>query len=464
MATSISTVTVWLGLCLQVAVLLPTCANANEILEEPRDGFAPVDSELRGNEQFPIEQGQSQPPNAARLEPRPIPVHVQQPADGGSVESSVGQSASTSVAAVHAEGAGLTAGVDKIAEQDAQLPFALLGENVPAETAETLYWSPQNLFDGMPLPTPVLVVNGAFIGPTVCLTGAVHGDEINSIETIRQIMHNLDAAKLSGTVVGVPIVNQMGFRRGTRYLPDRRDLNRYFPGDPAGSSASRIAHSLFQQIIRHCDALVDLHTGSFHRTNIPQLRADLTDPGVTDLVKRFGDMVVLHSEGSQGMLRREAVLAGIPAVTLEAGESLRIQEDVVTVGVEQISAFLINLGMMKKPFFWHASQPVFLSSRWIRANSGGIFISKIKAGDKIEAGELLGYISDPITNKRFDVRADVSGKVIGMALNQVVLPGYAIYHVGIDSSRLDTEKISTQAIAEKLLEEESARVFDNTGE
>jgi len=330
--------------------------------------------------------------------------------------------------------AALTQNIEAEAKVVARENFILLGDSLTPGSMQTLRWSPQNIFEGMPLPTPVLVANGEKAGPVVCLTGAVHGDEINSIETIRRVMFGLDPRKLAGTVVGIPIVNQMGFRRGSRYLPDRRDLNRYFPGTPTGSSAARIAYSLFNEVIQHCDALVDLHTGSFHRTNIPQLRADLNKVSVRTLVEQFGNIVVLHSEGSPGMLRREAVQVGVPTVTLEAGESLRIQEDVIIAGAKHIRTLLANLNMIAKGFFFGDPQPVYMASRWLRAESGGIFMSAKKPGDTVVEGEFLGAITDPITNNKHDVHAEFAGKIIGMAMDQVVLPGYAIYHVGMDAS------------------------------
>ena len=175
-------------------------------------------------------------------------------------------------------------------------------------------WSATELFEGVPVSTPVLVVNGELPGPTLCLTAAVHGDELNGIEMVRRVMHELDPnrRKLSGAVIGVPIVNVQGFRRGSRYLPDRRDLNRFFPGNPRGSAASRIAHAFFTQIVAHCGALVDLHTGSFERANLPQLRADLRNPDVLTLTEGFGSTVILHSTPTAGTLRYAATNAGIP--------------------------------------------------------------------------------------------------------------------------------------------------------
>lgn len=145
-----------------------------------------------------------------------------------------------------------------------QPSFAVLGAVVPPATAMRLSWQPNQSSDGLSMPTPILVVNGAQPGPVLCLTAAIHGDELNGIEIVRRVLHGTDPEKLSGTIIGVPIVNLQGFQRSSRYLTDRRDLNRFFPGNPQGSSASRIAYSFFKEIISHCNFLVDLHTGSAH--------------------------------------------------------------------------------------------------------------------------------------------------------------------------------------------------------
>jgi predicted deacylase len=215
-------------------------------------------------------------------------------------------------------------------------PLQILGAELEPGSAARLSWSATQLFEGVPVSTPVLAVNGALPGPTLCLTAAVHGDELNGIEIVRRVMHDIDADRLSGAVIGVPIVNVQGFRRGSRYLPDRRDLNRYFPGNPNGSAAARIAHSLFNQVIAHCDALVDLHTGSFERANLPQIRADLRNPDVVTLTLGFGSMVVLHSKPTVGTLRHAATLAGIPAVTVEAGGPSELELAEVKRGVTGI--------------------------------------------------------------------------------------------------------------------------------
>lgn len=319
-------------------------------------------------------------------------------------------------------------------------PFLLLGAEVPPGTSTRLSWSPSQSFKGIAAPTPVLVVNGEKPGPVLCLTAAVHGDELNGIEMVRRVLYNLEVKALSGTVIGVPIVNLQGFRRSSRYLPDRRDLNRFFPGDPKGSSASRIAYSFFHEIISHCNALVDLHTGSFHRTNLPQLRADLSNPDVVEITQGFGATVILQSDGAKGTLRQAAVDAGIPAVTLEAGEPMRLQEDQVSHGVKGIRTLMNKLGMYDFSSFWGDPEPVYYKSEWVRANQGGILFSQVDLGQKVKPGESLGTITDPITNVRSKLKSPYKGRVIGMALNQVVMPGFAAFHIGIQA----TEKEVTQ--------------------
>jgi len=309
----------------------------------------------------------------------------------------------------------------------------LLKAHIPPGTFQRLSWSATELFEGVPISTPVLVVNGRSPGPTLCLTAAVHGDELNGIEMVRRVMHHLDPAKLSGAVIGVPIVNLQGFRRGSRYLPDRRDLNRYFPGNQTGSAASRIAFSFFNQIVSHCDALVDLHTGSFERANLPQLRADLTNPDIRTLTLGFGATVVLHSKPATGTLRAAATEAGIATVTLEAGGPSVLELEEVIHGVKGIETLLNTLGMQKQPSFWGDPEPIYYRSTWVRADRGGILLADVTLGATVKKGDLLGTITDPMNNASSKVYSPYSGRIIGMARNQVVMPGFAAFHVGIES-------------------------------
>jgi predicted deacylase len=326
-------------------------------------------------------------------------------------------------------------------------PFILLGTEVPPMTSTRLSWSPAQSFEGLASPTSVLVVNGAKPGPTLCLTAAIHGDEINGIEIVRRVLYNIEPEDLTGAVIGVPIVNLQGFQRGSRYLPDRRDLNRYFPGAPNGSSASRIAHSFFHEVIEACTVLVDLHTGSFDRTNLPQLRADLSNPEVLELTQGFGATVVLHSEGAPGTLRQAAVNEGIPTVTIEAGGPMRLQEDAVDHSVKSIHTLLNHLGMVKKSRIWGDPEPVYYNSQWLRAETGGVLLSEVRLGEKVKSGDVLGNVTNPITNVSTTLRSPTSGRILGMALNQVVMPGYAAYHIGITADA-DEVPVTSKAVQE----------------
>ena len=312
-------------------------------------------------------------------------------------------------------------------------PLQLLGSEVSPATSTRLAWSPSQHFEGVYSATPVLVVNGIEAGPTLCLFAAIHGDELNGIETVRRVMYNLNPKTLKGAVIGVPIVNLQGFHRGSRYLTDRRDLNRHFPGHKQGSSASRIARSFFDEVVTHCNAIVDLHTGSFYRTNLPQLRGDLKNPKVVKLTKGFGSTVVLHSDGAEGTLRRAAVEAGIPTVTLEAGAPMVLDEPSVSHSVKGIRTLLNQLGMVSKFRLWGDPEPVYYNSTWQRTTNGGIIFSKVQLGEFVSKGDLLGTVTNPITNVRKEIRSQYNGRILGMAMNQVVQPGFAAYHIGIQA-------------------------------
>jgi predicted deacylase len=313
--------------------------------------------------------------------------------------------------------------------------LTLLGQTVPPGTSQRLIWEGGGTFDGGSAEgIPVLVVNGSAPGPLVCMTAAIHGDELNGIEMVRRIMQDLDPARLNGGVVGIPIVNLQGFRRGSRYLPDRRDLNRFFPGNPSGSAASRIAHSLFTDVIRHCNGLIDIHTGSLNRTNLPQLRADLRNERVREFADGFGGLVVVQSPGVPGTLRRAATDRGIAAVTLEAGEPGRVQSVEVRIGVDSIFRLFQQLGMLDRLRLLKQPKPVYYRSTWVRADDGGILFSLVRLGQVVSAGDILGTVTDPITNEQSLIYSPVRGRVVGMALNQVVMPGFATFNLGIEAS------------------------------
>ncbi|WP_296900351.1 succinylglutamate desuccinylase/aspartoacylase family protein [Thiohalocapsa sp.] len=309
-------------------------------------------------------------------------------------------------------------------------PFALLGETISPGATRRLAWAGTEQFEGVSIDTPVLVAHGADPGPVLCLTAAVHGDELNGIEIVRRVLGHMEPGALNGTVVGVPIVNIQAFRDGSRYLPDRRDLNRHFPGSPGGSAASRIAHSLFTEVVQHCDALVDLHTGSFERINLPQLRADLSHAGVAALARGFGATVVVNSQPREGTLRAAATQAGIPTVTFEAGGPAQLEPDQIAHGVRGVHALLNTLGMVAQTRPWTDREATYVDSSWVRADRGGILMSAVELGKEVREGDVLGRLIDPITNKTTPIHSPSDGRVIGMARNQVLMPGFAAYHLG----------------------------------
>lgn len=315
-------------------------------------------------------------------------------------------------------------------------PLPILDRLLVPGTKLQLEWRPEGGISTSEIPSPVIVVHGAKPGPSLCLVAGIHGDEINGVEIVRRVAHGLDPTRLSGTVIGVPIVNVFGYSRGVRYLPDRRDLNRYFPGTPRGSIAARIAHGFFADIVRHCDYLVDFHTGSFDRDNLPQLRADLTDGAVLEFTRAFGATLVLHSPGTKGMLRTAATAAGIPSVTFEVGAPARLQLAEIASAAAAIEGVLRKLGLRESEAeeAGVAAPPTYFDSRWVRANSGGLLISEVALGQRVQENQRLGRVIDPVVNVERYVLAPYPGRVIGMAQNQQVLPGFAAFHVGKETS------------------------------
>ncbi|WP_334132239.1 succinylglutamate desuccinylase/aspartoacylase family protein [Silanimonas lenta] len=316
-------------------------------------------------------------------------------------------------------------------------PFQLLDHFVLPGTRQRLQWRPPDGLARGEIPSPIIVAHGALPGPVLCLVAGIHGDELNGIEVVRRIAEEVDPTRLEGTLVAAPIVNVFGFSRGSRYLPDRRDLNRHFPGSRSGSIASRMAHGFFNDIVRRCDAVVDFHTGSFQRANLPQVRADLSNPDVLEFTRGFGGALVLHSQGSRGMLRLAAVAAGIPAVTFEVGGPQFLEEEHIAAAAETIRALMHAMGLLPQEERNGKAAPpqaIYQGSRWVRTNAGGFFFAEVKLGERVRPGQRLGWVVDPLTNTRTEILSPFDGRVIGKALDQQVLPGYAAFHIGRHTS------------------------------
>lgn len=343
-------------------------------------------------------------------------------------------------------------------------PFEILGESVPPGERRLMRWSVSQTFAGGDTVVSVNVVHGTRPGPVMCMAAAIHGDEINGVEIVRRVINQVDAHQLSGTLIGVPIVNLFGFSRNSRYLPDRRDLNRYFPGSQRGSIASRIANSFFTQIVQHCDALVDFHTGSFDRANLPQVRADLRMPEVLRFARGFGALPVLHSSGSRGMLRVAATQSGIPAVTFEVGAPGTLEKREIDLSVDALEALLHYVGLVPEGPAEQEPQAVFYESRWVRANAGGMLIADVELGQRIVKGQRLGLVVDPIKNVEHEILSPLYGRVIGKAKNQVVLPGYAAFHIGEETSAEQASDAAAAGLLEEVGEEDAEAVEERDAE
>jgi predicted deacylase len=290
-------------------------------------------------------------------------------------------------------------------------------------------------FVGMRMAVPVWIAHGQQPGKTLAVTAGIHGDELNGVEIARRIFVETDPKQLSGTLVVLPVLNRHGFLAGSRYMNDRRDLNRAFPGSSKGSSASIIAHSVFGPVIRRSDALVDLHTASDKRINLPQIRTDLSSPAALDLARHFGIGVVLNGAGPKGSLRRTALDAGIPAIIYEAGGVHILQTEEIERGVTGIRNVMRYMGMI--PTEKVADSPtatVYKKTRWLRVppGAGGMFLTSRKTGDEVKRGEQLGEVVDPLSDKSVPIVSPDDGVIIGMVVPTVVYTGDALFHVGLE--------------------------------
>lgn len=292
---------------------------------------------------------------------------------------------------------------------------------------------------------PVAVVNGRYAGPHVWLSAAIHGDELNGIDIIRRVLRRVEGRRLHGALIAVPIVNVFGFLNQSRYLPDRRDLNRSFPGSPRGSLAGRLAGLFMREVVGQCSVGIDLHTASNHRSNSPQLRADLDDPATLDLVRAFGAPFSIHARLRDGSLRQAASERGIRVLVYEGGQAHRFDEEVITAGVDGILRVLTQLGMGA----WETPAPLETrtarSTTWVRARRGGIVQIGVPLGTRVERGDPLGSISDSFGTRPTRLRARAPGWVIARSLLPLVAPGDALVHVANDAGPDRDEQAEREA-------------------
>ncbi|MGI9232899.1 MAG: succinylglutamate desuccinylase/aspartoacylase family protein [Woeseiaceae bacterium] len=307
----------------------------------------------------------------------------------------------------------------------------LLGRSISPGNKRRFSFIPDNSFETSYLNMPVFVTRGNASGPTLCVTAGVHGDELNGIEVARRVFARTDPMTMRGTLIALPAINAAGVRSGNRNMSDRRDLNRAFPGRAGGSVAALIAYEVFTDVLRHCGAVVDLHTASNNRANLPQVRADISDPEIRELAIHFGLGIVVAGAGPDGSLRREVAKSGIPAIIYEAGEPHRFQAEEIDRGVEGVENVMAFFDMIDREDREIPGARVYERSRWVRAprGFGGFFFPIASLGDVVAKGEILGKIVDPFTDESLDLSSPIDGEIIGMSVSQPVLSGYALFHV-----------------------------------
>lgn len=309
-------------------------------------------------------------------------------------------------------------------------PFELNGVEIKAGTRDKVDLPLAQLYTQTPLNVPIHVIHGRKPGPVLMVSAAIHGDELNGVEIIRRLLKHSALQSISGTLLAVPVVNVFGFIHKSRYLPDRRDLNRCFPGSEAGSLGGRMAWQFKTQVLDRATHAVDLHTGAIHRGNLPQIRADLSSEATAEMAQAFGVPVIINSVLGEGTLREVAEAQGIPVVTYEAGEALRFEESCIRAGVKGVLNVMAHLGMINKrrtkvPREAHVAR----SSSWVRAERDGVFLSLVALGAWIKKGQLIGRISSPFGGEDINILSPCAGILVGKNNLPLVNEGEALYHI-----------------------------------
>jgi len=308
--------------------------------------------------------------------------------------------------------------------------FFLGSQEIPKGSNLTVNIELPKLYN-TPTQLPIHVIRGKKEGPVVFVSAAIHGDELNGIEIIRRLRKLSILKKIKGTILLVPIVNVYGIMTLSRYLPDRRDLNRSFPGTTKGSLASRVAKIFFDEVVKKCDLGIDLHTASIHKSNLPQVRTNIDNEYAFSLAKAFGAPVVLHSELRDGSLRAVAQEEGIPILLYEAGEALRFDETSIRIGVHGIISVLRENNMLPKAAKKRKMKSPIITrnSQWIRSSESGM-IRTIKAlGDTVRKDDTIAFIDEPLGDNSFELKAPYDGVIIGKSEIPLVQEGDAIFHI-----------------------------------
>jgi len=283
-------------------------------------------------------------------------------------------------------------------------------------------------FTSQPVHIPISVINGAFPGPKVIITAALHGDELNGVEVVRRLIYEVDMTQLHGTLVLIPVVNPLGFEASTRYLPDRRDLNRVFPGHPTGATAERIADKIFNIALK-CDYGIDLHTAAVGRSNMPHVRADMTNDHCRRIAKAFGTEIIMDHSGVKHSLRCSLTDNNVPTILLEAGQSNRFEPEMVQVGLQGVMNVLYELEMLKGVKKEPAFRVIVKTTEWVRVDEGGLLDLRVHPRSLVTEGEVVALVESPFGKEQESVKAPFTGMVVGIATNPLVFPGGPVCHL-----------------------------------
>jgi hypothetical protein len=333
---------------------------------------------------------------------------------------------------------------------------------VEAGTRKLVDLPVSKLSNHTPVTLPEHVLHGLRPGPTMFVSAAIHGDELNGVEIIRRVLRALQPGNIAGTLLCVPVVNAYGFIGRSRYLPDRRDLNRSFPGSPGGSLAARLAHLFLTEVVRRSQIGIDLHTAAIHRVNLPQIRCEFSKrKRVRELGEAFGAEVILESPERSGSLRRAAREAGVDVLVYEGGEGLRFDEFAIRAGVDGIAGVMLKIGMLELPEGVepragndNRRPPIFANaSKWVRAPEGGVLRTVKRIGEAVSQEEVIGHVANPYDDTDVAVRSPRRGIIIGKTTLPIVNMGDALFHIAW-SEEIGGRRAARDTVAEPIMDED----------
>jgi predicted deacylase len=325
--------------------------------------------------------------------------------------------------------------------------LTILGHDIGLGESKTLNFNIAKLYTSTDIEIPIIIERAKVPGPTILLTAGIHGDEINGVEVIRQLIAKKINKPKKGTIICIPILNIFGFLNANRAFPDGRDLNRVFPGTISGSLASRVAHHFTKEILHHADYCLDFHTGGASRFNAPQVRIRPNDEKLMNLAKVFNPPFIVISSNIEKSFRTTCAKMGIPIILFEGGKALSSNKFVVKNGVDGVRRILDELDMLSdkfKPSEILTESIVIKKSKWVRAQKSGLLHVKIDCNKHVQKDEFLATITDPYGTMRFVVRAPNKGYIINVNHSPIVHQGDAIFHISTSDSLLDDEALNTK--------------------